>query len=91
MFTEQIVLPTLLYAYETWTVYQRHVKRINRFHLTCLRKIMKIRWQDLIADTEVLEKAGVRSIYTLLMKSQLKWTGHVARIPDSRIPKQLLY
>ena len=28
------VLPTLLYAFETWTVYQRHAKKLNRFHLT---------------------------------------------------------
>ena len=27
-----VVLPTLLYACETWTVYQRHAKRLNHFH-----------------------------------------------------------
>ena len=40
-----IVLPTLLYACETWTVYQRHAKKLNHFHLSCLRKLLKIRWQ----------------------------------------------
>ena len=33
-----VVLPTLLYACETWTVYQRHAKRLNHFHTSCLRK-----------------------------------------------------
>ena len=33
-----VVLPTLLYACETWTVYQRHVKKLNHFHLRCLWK-----------------------------------------------------
>ena len=28
-----IVLTTLLYACETWTVYSRHVLQLNRFHL----------------------------------------------------------
>ena len=28
-----VVLPTLLYACETWTVYHRHAKRLNLFHL----------------------------------------------------------
>ena len=37
-----VVLPTLLYACETWTVYQRHAKRLNHFHLSCLRKLLKI-------------------------------------------------
>ena len=27
-----VVLPTLLYACERWTVYQRHAKRLNHFH-----------------------------------------------------------
>ena len=36
-----VVLPTLLYACETWTVYQRHAKRLNHFHLSCLRKLLK--------------------------------------------------
>ena len=48
-----VVLPTLLYACETWTVYQRHAKKLNHFHLSCLRKLLKIRWQDKIPDTEV--------------------------------------
>ena len=26
-----VVLPTLLYACETWKVYQRHAKRLNHF------------------------------------------------------------
>ena len=51
-----VVLPTLLYACETWTVYQRHAKRLNHFHLSCLRKPLKIKWQDRIPDTEVLKK-----------------------------------
>ena len=29
-----VVLPTLLYACETWTVYQRQAKRLNPFHLS---------------------------------------------------------
>ena len=52
-----VVLPTLLYACETWTVYQRHAKKLYHFHLSCLRKLLKIRWQDKIPDTEVLKIA----------------------------------
>ena len=88
---EAIVLPTLLYACETWTVYQRHAKRLNRFHLNCLRKILHIRWQDHIPDTEVLERCNLQTVHTMLMKAQLRWAGHVARMPDYRLPKQLLY
>ena len=36
-----VVLPTLLYACETWTVYQCPAKRLNHFHLSCVRKLLK--------------------------------------------------
>ena len=86
-----VVLPTLLYACETWTVYQRHAKRLNHFHLSCLRKLLKIKWQDKIPDTEVLRKAGMQSMHTVLKLAQLRWTGHVIRMPDARLPKKVFY
>ena len=60
-----VVLPTLLYACETWTVYERHAKRLNHFHTSCLRKLLKIKWQRIL-DTEVLKRTGMQSVHTLL-------------------------
>ena len=86
-----VVLPTLLYECETWTVYQRHAKRLNHFHISCFRKLLKIKWQDRIPDTEVLKRAGMQSVHTLLKLAQLRWTGHVTRMPDEDLPKKILY
>ena len=86
-----VVLPSLLYGCETWTVYSRHSKKLNSFHLRCLRKILRIKQEDKIPDTEVLERAEAESIYALLKRSQLRWAGHVYRMDDDRIPKKLLY
>ena len=86
-----VVLTTLLYGCETWTVYKRHSKKLNHFHTTRLRKLLNINWQERIPDTEVLTRAGLPSIPTILIKAQLRWAGHVARMPDSRIPKKLLF
>ena len=41
-------------------------KRLNHFHTSCLRKLLKIKWQDRIPDTEVLKRVGMQSIHTLL-------------------------
>ena len=86
-----VVLPTLLYARETWTVYQRHAKRLNHFHLSCQRKLLKIRWQDKIPDTEVLKRAEVQRMHTLLKLAQLRWSDHVTRMSDERLPKKVFY
>ena len=85
-----VVLPTLLYPCETWTVNQRHAKRLNHFHTSCLRKL-KIKWQDRIPDTEVLKRAGMQSVHMLLKLAQLRWTGHVTRMPDECLPKKIFY
>ena len=86
-----VVLPTLLCACETWTVYQRHAKRLNHFHISCLRKLLTIRWRNRIPNTEVLKRAGMQSVHSLLKLAQLRWTGHITRMPDERLPKNVLY
>ena len=59
--------------------------------MRCLRSILRIKWEDKVPDTEVLERAKAESVFSLLKRSQLRWAGHVFRMEDSRIPKQLLY
>ena len=44
-----------------------------------------------IPDTEVLKRAGMQSVHTLLKLAQLRWTGHVTRMPEERLPKKILY
>ena len=66
-------------------------QKLNYFHTTCLRIILSIKWQDMVPDTEVLTRAGIPSIHTILQKAQVRWAGHVTRMSDDRLPKQLLY
>nr|VZI48454.1 unnamed protein product [Spirometra erinaceieuropaei] len=86
-----VILPTLLYGAETWTVYTRQARRLNHFHLSCLRRILRLNWQDRIPDTEVLERTGIPSIYAILKQMQLRWSGHLVRMDDERLPKRLFY
>ena len=86
-----MVLTTLLYGCESWMVYQCHARKLNHLHATCLRKLLGIKWQDKIPDTEVLRCTSLPSIYTILMQSQLHWAGHVVSMPDHQLPKRLFY
>ena len=36
-----VVLPTLFFACETWTLYLGNLKRLDHFHLSRLRKLLK--------------------------------------------------
>ena len=86
-----IVLTSLLNGCETWTLYRRHLKMLERFHMRSLRSILGARWQDRVTNLEILHKAESQSIEAIILKAQLRWTGHVIRTEDSRLPKQLFY
>ena len=86
-----IVLPALLYSAETYTLYREHIKKLEAVQQRHLRRIMRIKWSDRISNVDVLQRANMISIEALLATTQLRWTGHVLRMKEDRIPKQLLY
>ena len=88
---ETCVLTALLYGCEAWTLYSSHVKLLEQFHQRCLRQILNIKWYNRISNVKVLEKARMPSIEAMLTQSQLRWSGHLVRMEDSRLPKQLFY
>ena len=85
------VLSTLLYGSEAWTLRAKQEHKLNAFHMRCLRRILNITWQDKVPNTEVLERAALPSMYTILKQRRMRWLGHVVRMDDGRIPKDLLY
>ncbi|XP_063585836.1 uncharacterized protein LOC134763209 [Penaeus indicus] len=85
------VLSTLLYGSETWTLYSVQERRLNTFHLRCLRRLLGITWQDRVPNIDVLAKAGMPSMFAILSQRRLRWLGHVTRMDDGRIPKDMLF
>lgn len=85
------VVSTLLYGSESWTLRAAQERKLNAFHMRCLRRILNITWQDKVPNSTVLERANYTSMYTLLKQRRMRWLGHVVRMDDGRIPKDLLY
>ena len=85
------VFITLLYGSKAWTTYARQEKRLNNFHLRSLRGLLGIFWQDKVTNTYVLSRAGLPTMYILLQQRRLSWLGHVRRMEDGRIPKDIIY
>ena len=86
-----VVLPTLLYGCEAWTPYRRHIRRVDQFHMRCLRRIANIKWQYMITNTDVIQRCAQTGIEYHIKRAQLRWSGHLARMADDRIPKAVFY
>ena len=86
-----IVLSTLLYGAETWTVYRRQVTKLHAFMMRHLRSIMRITWLDKVTNKEILEQTGLPSMEDLLIRKNLRWTEHLMRMSQDRLSKQILY
>ena len=86
-----VVISMLLYGGETWTLYARHIKKLEAFQQRSLRSIMRVKWEEKTPHSEVLERAKCCSIESILKKRQLQWAGHIVRMDDERLPKILLY
>ena len=89
------VLSVLLYACETWTVWFQMRLRLESFHMRCLRKICRVsRWDQQvkgISNEHIRGFLGVPTIMDLIHQARLRWMGHLARMPNDRLPKQALF
>ena len=48
-------------------------------------------WQEHVANTTVLKICNISGTEALLQTAQFRWWGHVIRMDDTRIPKQVFY
>ena len=78
------VLTTLLYSSESWTTYTCQERRLNTFLMRCPKRILG----RTVSPTVTY---WIRSMYSLLSQRRLRWLGHVRRMEDGHLPKDILY
>ena len=66
-------------------------RKLDQFHLRCLRKVLRVSWKEHVLNQEILRWAELTGIEAMLNQAQLRWSGHVTRIDNSRLPKQLFH
>ncbi|KAK2181558.1 hypothetical protein NP493_393g03010 [Ridgeia piscesae] len=69
-----IVLSTLLYGAEAWTVYRRQVRKLHAFMPIMVRHLRSITWMDKV--TNILERTGLPPMEDLQKESPVDWTPH---------------
>ena len=91
VYTAVILTQSLLYGYETWTLYRKHIKQFKCFHMRSLKSIICIKWQDRVTNIEVLDRSGLTRTETMILRAQLHLTVNVIGMDSSNISCQLFY
>ena len=88
---DAVVISIILYDCETWVPCRRHIRLLESFHFRHLQLILGLRWWHKVTHSEIRSRAGIPSIESMLLHRQLRWLGHVIRMPDNRLPHRVLY
>ena len=84
------VRSVLLYASETWRTNKKIESRLRGFEGRCLRRILKLHWQQHVTNEEVSRRTGINNIVAEVRQRRWRWLGHVLRMPKSRYPHTAL-
>ncbi|KAI8502438.1 hypothetical protein Bbelb_200260 [Branchiostoma belcheri] len=82
-----IVLPTAIYASETWKCTAKASRKLDAFHQRNLRRILKVRWQDHITNDEILNRVKSKPLSTIITEKRMQLAGHILRLPSRRHSK----
>ena len=66
-------------------------KKLHAYMMRQLRDIMDIKWYNKITNDEILSRAHLPWMADILIENNLRWLGHLQRIGNDRLSRQLLY
>ena len=85
-----VLVPTLTYGSESWVWKSAHESRINAVEMRALRKICGVTLADRVENKAIRQRAGVKeSVGVKVRKGMLRWFGHVERMEEERLTKQI--
>ena len=91
---EALILSILLYGCECWCLTEVLLQRLRVFHAQCLRAMCRVArkhsWEHHITSVELMQRLGLDGIDFYVARRQLRWLGHVRRMPFARLPRRML-
>ena len=89
------VLGTLLFGCELWCLTTSLRQELSKFYNNCVRSMCNVTRRYIAHTTHgkldsLYDALGIQSLDYYLLNRRLRWAGHVARMPQVRIPRRLL-
>ncbi|KAK5888302.1 hypothetical protein CesoFtcFv8_016814 [Champsocephalus esox] len=84
-----IFVPTLTYGHEGWVMTERTRSRIQAAEMGFLRRVAGVSLRDKVRSSVIREGLGVEPLLLRVERSQLRWFGHLVRMPPGRLPREV--
>ena len=84
------IKPVLMYGSETWRMNSTPINKVQSFVNSCLRKLLRIHWPEVITNQELWEKTRQTPVKEDITQRKWRWIGHTLRKPDGCITRQAL-
>ena len=86
-----IVKSTITYAAETWCLKAKTVAKLNSTEMDFWRRSARISRKHKIKNNIIKQEMNVtRSLLDDIKTKQLQWYGHVQRMEEARLPKEVM-
>ena len=70
-----------MYRCESWTIKKAECQRIDAFELWCWRRLLRVPWTAKTSEQSILKE--INPEYSLVLKLQFQYFGHLMRRADS--------
>ena len=88
---ERVIVPTVTYGAETWSMREAERKRLEVFEMRCLRSMVGVTRMDRVRNEEVRRRAGVSVPLSARVDGMmLRWFGHMERMDEGRMVKRVM-
>ena len=86
-----MVSQVLLYGSHSWSLTAAQLEWLEVLQRHQLRRILGVQLSDRLSNEDVLQRCQQPTVAAQLHQRRGHWIGHVLRMDDGRIAKQLLY
>ena len=83
-----VFVPILTYDHEFWVMTERVQSQTQASEMRFLRKIEGVTLFNKLPSSEIRKSLNIEPLLLRIERSQLRWFGHVSRMPQDRLPKQ---
>ena len=84
-------VPILFYGHEFWVLTERVRSQVQASEMRILRRIEGVTLFNKVRSSEIRKSLNIERLLFQIERSQLRWFGHVSRMPQERLPKQALF